>query len=663
MPQKAPQQQIGPFLQYLAEQLYPSVTSLAKGEPARPIPNLPASPGKVEGTDDPRLGAGAIEAVDLLSNFIPAKLGAVGAAGALKAARKGAGRAGAKNAETAAASPAGLLEPPPAANGDLSIVNIGMDIPGGGKLTEKRILGALKKAGVDVVDRAIHRSNTENTVVATLSRPLSKEEADGLSRTLKQDAIVQFHNGAGELYGPKAADWGPFNPEYFLTLDGKRMSDVTAPAAPAAPAAASAAATATAPGGLLGAEGQPGLVSTRFPTAKKATENPLQQYLQPNMEAVRADPEMHAGMMRILATYPGMPKNLASAPPDEIEATVRNFMADNLRAIHDAVPANVRQHTKRWYDGANKIATERGEKFGVPTTSSAATYAALSPQMPWHMNVALGDRTLDTITNQASKKFDDRMLAKAEEIFGPEMRPAVERLKGKRLSDLEDTADKAVFTRLYDETYNPSEYRYVTPEGGFGDIVRTKEGKPGKVSWGTYGQIENAIKAIEARGDVDKISSDVLGNRHKVRSFYNNILYPNAPQGDVTSDTHHVAASLFRPLGGSAIEVSHALGSSGAKGSVNMPKSSLSGIQGSYPIYADAARDVARQLGISPREVQSITWEGIRGLFTPEFKRSKGADQIVDIWNNLGVKNAAEARDQVVSAAGGYRLPDWWASP
>jgi hypothetical protein len=85
MPQKQPQQQIGPFLQYLAEQLYPSVASLAKGEPARPIPNLPASPSKVQGTDDPRLGAGLIEAIDLASNLAPVK--AMAAGGAI-AARK-----------------------------------------------------------------------------------------------------------------------------------------------------------------------------------------------------------------------------------------------------------------------------------------------------------------------------------------------------------------------------------------------------------------------------------------------------------------------------------------------------------------------------------------------------------------------------------------------
>jgi hypothetical protein len=33
-----------------------------------------------------------------------------------------------------------------------------------------------------------------------------------------------------------------------------------------------------------------------------------------------------------------------------------------------------------------------------------------------------------------------------------------------------------------------------------------------------------------------------MGERHKVRNFYNNIYDPNSPYGDVTIDTHAVAA-------------------------------------------------------------------------------------------------------------------------
>jgi hypothetical protein len=478
MAQADNRQQMNTLLKYLAEQLYPSITSLVSGEPARPIPNLPANPGKVQGTDDPRMGAGAIELVDLLSNAVPLKAmasipaaiaarspwarsalkqaekvakeaagaqaplqglptgpfdvgGAPFVAGPVAHAREAAekymaGRglpyeppktytpvnedraariarafdemkhapddpavkasydamieetvaqfnamrdagikiefikpgmddpykasprlaqqdviknkhlwvfptdsgfgSGGESAEAAmknnpllrdtgieidgrklkandvfrivhdyyghikeghgfraggeenawrahsamysdAARPAmttetrgqnswvnygphgeknrkasaadtiyadqkiGLLPDWVVNEGRLdpgaTYVNIGMDIPGGGKLTEKQINAALKKAGVKVLDRKLHQSDTEMTSVLQLDRPLTKKEANEVSTALKQESIAQFtERHGGELYGPKAAEWGPFNPDYFLTPDGKRLSQL-----------------------------------------------------------------------------------------------------------------------------------------------------------------------------------------------------------------------------------------------------------------------------------------------------------------------------------------------------------------------------------------------------------------------------------------------------
>lgn len=42
---------------------------------------------------------------------------------------------------------------------------------------------------------------------------------------LKQDCIAVYREltGGGALVGPRADAWGPFNPEYFLLLDGRRL--------------------------------------------------------------------------------------------------------------------------------------------------------------------------------------------------------------------------------------------------------------------------------------------------------------------------------------------------------------------------------------------------------------------------------------------------------
>jgi hypothetical protein len=36
--------------------------------------------------------------------------------------------------------------------------------------------------------------------------------------------IAQYANGEGKLFGPYAEKWGPFNPEYFVTHDGKPLA-------------------------------------------------------------------------------------------------------------------------------------------------------------------------------------------------------------------------------------------------------------------------------------------------------------------------------------------------------------------------------------------------------------------------------------------------------
>ena len=97
-------------------------------------------------------------------------------------------------------------------------VNIGMDV-GTQKdaLTEKQITKVLRSVGVEPLDPVIMPSDTENTFVSRLSRPLTQAEAHKVSAALNQDAIAQKAPGASWLAGPKAHEWnnGEFNPDYW----------------------------------------------------------------------------------------------------------------------------------------------------------------------------------------------------------------------------------------------------------------------------------------------------------------------------------------------------------------------------------------------------------------------------------------------------------------
>jgi hypothetical protein len=114
------------------------------------------------------------------------------------------------------------------------LLNIGLstqEVKGGGLLTEDVVRSAIRKLMRRVDSLVVLPSDTEPTAVVAIDKPLSADEGDKLSTMLNQEAIVQrMPDGSGELFGPQAANWGPYNPEYFLMQDGRRAVDLMAPA-------------------------------------------------------------------------------------------------------------------------------------------------------------------------------------------------------------------------------------------------------------------------------------------------------------------------------------------------------------------------------------------------------------------------------------------------
>ena len=395
-----------------------------------------------------------------------------------------------------------------------------------------------------------------------------------------------------------------------------------------------------------------------------------------DMASFRSTPELFQKNIDLVRAYPNMRIGTSTNSHDTVAKAFKSHVVDNLLALHDAVPEHIRQRSKLWYDGARKITDDWMQKYGLPDHSIAGALAALSPQKDWYQNVSLAQRVLDSMKSgdnfYRGQVFDPGMeqsWAARPSLQKPEYSGLVDMLRGKSLHDLdgmqmdpmERATAKAMWIRMHDETYRDPSHPIVTPEGGFGEPVKTDAGTNAKVGWGSLTEISKAVRAIEAANDPAQLSQ-LMGERHKVRNFYNNILSPNSKHGDVTIDTHAVAAGLMRPLSGNSVEVSHNFGNYAGKGIPNAGGSALTGVSGLYPLYADAYREAAKQRGVKPREMQSITWEAIRGLFPDTWKTADNGAKVDAIWNRYrnGKLTQKAARNQIIDLAGGIRNPTWF---
>jgi hypothetical protein len=399
-------------------------------------------------------------------------------------------------------------------------------------------------------------------------------------------------------------------------------------------------------------------VAERVPSYAGFAGNGIDPSATIGVDVIRQTPKTMAKQAETMSQYPNYPDS-AGRDAESVFQTMGDQTKGNLLYLHDQMPADIRQQSKAWYDGANRIASDSSKKYNIPIEGASGIYASLSPQMDWYKNVSLGNRVLDIMHNQSNTSFTQEMGIKARQLidnpkggFNPQVAKLVDSLAGKKLQDLTDPVEKAIWLRLFDEAHNPREYNIVNPYGDTMGTSLTGKGEPAKVGWGSLREISKAISIYEDPS-IENISKQ-LGNEHKVRSFYNNIVDPYTGKS-VTSDTHNVAAALLRPLSGSSAEVSHNLGGASS--------SALTGTSGTYGVYADAVRDAAQERGMIPRQMQSVTWEGVRGLYSPVMKRDVGKQAMVSRelqQFRSGQINMNQLRENLLSIGGGIDVPTWY---
>lgn len=346
-----------------------------------------------------------------------------------------------------------------------------------------------------------------------------------------------------------------------------------------------------------------------------------------------------------------------SKDPDELILDVGRKIERNLEWGHDRalqIP-ELEARSQQWYPGAERISSHLGKRFGVEPHVSGAVLAALSPQKDWYMNVSLGERLMGTPSDHDWSEEMERVTGKILKPDNKEHQAALKAIRGKKFKEIEDPMHAAVWARAYDEAHRPRRYRVVTPEGEFGDFAKTDKGKESHVAWGSYGQMANAIKAYRSKGDMETISQSA-GTAHKVRNFYGNIVQPNNPNNpDVTVDTHAIGSGLLLPgLAGSNWQVGIGLG--------GRPKSTESGMGGTYPLFADAFRAVAKRRGMVPNALQSTVWDEKRaslGVGTPKAKAKKRAMAELQKRFRAGELSHDEVLRMASDIAGPVGVPTW----
>jgi hypothetical protein len=353
------------------------------------------------------------------------------------------------------------------------------------------------------------------------------------------------------------------------------------------------------------------------------------------------------------------PEQMAD-PRAGLKAVVDHW-ADNLTWLHDKMPPELRAIAKQWYDSAHVMANDIATRYGTTRPKVAGAIAALSPQNPWDVNVGQAERIIKAyqtlqdhpwtpeMDQALSKKIADSLKGKKPQV---EYAENLKKIRGKTFAELEnpkdpDTANynQALWTTMYEKAHGNPQTPTYAPDGTIRGYQTFN-----------FGLLDGAAKALAImKGDGSAQSiHDIIGDGHKIRNFYNNIESPNSEMGHATIDTHHVNADMLKPMSSkNDVEVKDNFGGS--------PSHKGTGQKGTYSLHHEALKQAAAARDILPREMQSITWEGIKTLMGDEKKTPELRKAVTEIWqqHQAGELTLNEARDKIVKAAGGFDKPGW----
>ena len=323
---------------------------------------------------------------------------------------------------------------------------------------------------------------------------------------------------------------------------------------------------------------------------------------------------------------------------EEIYNKTKEVIKNNLKTVYNSVSPRIRDISKLWYDGANVIAQEWANEYGLSLEQVSAIIATQSPQMPWFDNLHLAHVIMDTMSKSDSMVFTESMyndyIEKAKKYDSQKKyAPSVKKLIGKKLSEMNDY-DAAIFIRL---DYDANISRKAPIRIPTGTNVGSEQ--TGDSSFSGYDVIAKGVSVFRDGSDTN--IDNKIGRANKVRNFYLNIADPSNERA-VTIDTHAMAIALMKPLASNDFEVDFG--------------------PASFAFYADAYRELASELGIKARELQSITWEAARAIFPAKNKAKDGyKDEISSIWDRYidGSLSIEDVYGEIFNQSENPNITEW----
>lgn len=442
------------------------------------------------------------------------------------------------------------------------------------------------------------------------------------------------------------------------------------------------------------------MYSTRVPKAKNLPISTDEQLLTTTFEDAQRAPEYLAKIADVIRQSNLITNNQAQQLSDaDVLRAAMDVMQSNMSFIGNLVPNEERAITSEWYPVAYRLLTEFGKAAGLTPSQSVAVGAIFSPQRDWDQNLAFAQRYMrhgvPMIRGVNDPQFDQdllrtytqRELKRAQKAkikaqtahedltnwfntmdFGrtPELRKQYEdyaerylrttRRKAARtdrelaqvIQNAQDWKNvpfsqlplegQAALLRGYVERAEPKFFDAYAPTGESMGPARKGDDKFEKIQAPPYEHLMKFIRIVQGGAEDPEVISAELGNANKVRSFYNNMgnLYD---QRFTTNDTHMGAAAHLSPFGGQHPAIKRLLGAS--------PQDSETGLQGTYPLYTSALQKTAQEFKQPAAGTQSIVWDAVRRLMSPEQKRDpKFIASINRLWNEYQRGDATLAQTQ-----------------